>query len=287
VTGHVGAYGLALPGIPPDTARLLGPAPEDWPAWTLEHRATGHEEWELEKLWPDRARLRLSGGGWTAIDGSKRVAALHMAEPPTHAIAHPYLGLIAAVAAYWRGWDYLHAGAVVVDGTVWGVLGDRGAGKTSTLGFLSRREGVEVLCDDVLVLDRERRGYAGPRFTDLREDAAKHLGMGEPLGVVGARERWRAPLGPVETRLPLTGWVDLSWGPEAAVARPAPGDRFTALARSLALRLVPPDPQGLLALADAPFLAFTRPRGLDQLDRALDLLVDALRQSPATPAAAG
>ena len=198
VTGQVGAYGMALPDIAPETASLLGPAPADWPEWRLEHRPTGHEDWELEKLWPERARLRLSGGGWTEIDGSRRVAALHLPDPPSHAIAHPYLGLIAAVAAYWRGWDYFHAGAVAVDGAVWGVLGERGSGKTSTLGFLARRPDVEILCDDVLVLDRELRGYAGPRCTDLREDAAAYLGVGEPLGVVGARERWRAPLGAVE-----------------------------------------------------------------------------------------
>ena len=277
MTGHVGAYGLALPDIAPETARLLGPAPADWPEWRLEHRPTGHEDWELEKLWPDRARLRLSGGGWTEIDGSRQVAALHTPNPPAHAIAHPYLGLIAAVAAYWRGWNYFHAGAVVVDGTVWGVLGDRGSGKTSTLGFLARREGVEILCDDVLVLDKDAQAYAGPRCTDLREDAAAHLGVGEPLGVVGARERWRAPLGPVEPRLPLNGWIDLHWGPTAGLERPGAGERFTALARGLALRLVPPDPAGLLALTDAPFLAFTRPRGLERLDGALDPLLDALR----------
>jgi hypothetical protein len=204
-----------------------------------------------------------------------------MAEPPTHAIIHPYLGLIAAVAAYWRGWDYLHAGAVVIDGAAWGVLGERGAGKTSTLAFLSRRAGVEILCDDVLVLDTEVRAYAGPRCTDLREDAAAHLGEGEPLGVVGARERWRVPLGPVEPRLPLSGWIDLRWGSDVGLERPGAGERFTALARNLALRLVPPDPAGLLALADTPFIAFTRPCGLDRLESALDVLLEALRARPA------
>jgi hypothetical protein len=277
VTGHVGAYGLALPDIAPETARLLGPAPADWPEWGLEHRPTGDEDWELEKLAPDMARLRLSGGGWAEIDRLRRVAALHVAEPPTHAIAHPYLGLIAAVAAYWRGWDYLHAGAVVVDGSAWGVLGERGSGKTSTLAFLARREGVEILCDDVLILDTEAQAYAGPRCTDLREDAAAHLGAGEPLGVVGARDRWRMPLGPVEPRLRLKGWIDLRWGPAAGLERPGAGERFTALARSLALRLMPPEPAGLLALADAPFLTFTRPRGLACLDDALDVLLDAMR----------
>ena len=287
MAGHVGAYGFALPGVPPETARLLVPAPPDWPEWRIEHRPTGHEEWETEKLSPDRARLRLSGGGWTEIDGSARVATIHLPEPPTHAIAHPYLGLIAAVAAYWRGWDYFHAGAIVVDGGVWGVLGDRRSGKTSTLGFLSRREGVEILCDDVLVLDRDLGAYVGPRCIDLREDAAQRLGFGEPIGLVGARERWRVTLGPVEPRLALKGWIDLAWGPEATVERPEAGDRFTVLARSLALRLMPPDPQGLLDLAAAPFLAFTRPRGLDRLDRSLEVLLDALRQLSARPAGAG
>ena len=44
---------------------------------------------------------------------------------------------------------------------------------------------------------RRRAGPAGPRSIDLRPDAAARLGLGESIGVVGARERWRLRAPPV------------------------------------------------------------------------------------------
>lgn len=273
-----GAYGLALPGIDPSAGRFLGPAPAGWPSWAIERDEFVPAGWELETMWADRARLRLSGGGWAEIDGRRRVATCHVhAEASPHALIHPYLGLIGAMAALWRGWDYFHAGGVVVDGGVWGVLGERGAGKTSTLAFMAQRAGVEVFCDDILVLDRRGTAFAGPRCADLRADAARHLGVGEQIGIVGARERWRAPLGSVEPELPFRGWVGLAWADRVELGQLSPGQRFAALAANLALRLVPPEPSGLLALAGAPFHTFARPRSFDSLDAGLDRLVSALR----------
>ena len=273
MSGVAGAYGLALPDVGPDIARLLLEAPREWPEWRLEHRPTGHEGWEREELSPERARLALSGGGWVGIDAHARTAVFYTPDPPTHAVAHPYLGLVASVAAHWRGWNSFHAGAVVIDGQVWGLLGGRESGKTTTLGFLSRRPGVEVLCDDVLVLDGHRRACGGPRCIDLREDAAAFLGAGEPIGVVGARERWRAPLRRVDPALAVRGWIDLRWGQETVVERPGAAERLGALGGALALRLGPSDPSGLLELSALPFLTFTRARGLDRVDASLERLL--------------
>ena len=164
-----------------------------------------------------------------------------------------------------------------MDGEAWGVFGQRGAGKTSTLAHLSLRDGLEILSDDVLVLDADLVAYAGPRCADLRGDAAERLGLGEDLGVVGGRRRWRMPLGPVAPELPFKGWVELAWADAVHVAEPAPVQRFEALAQNLALRLVPPDAAALLRLADQPYLRFGRPRDYDRLDGALDRLVAALR----------
>lgn len=60
------------------------------------------------------------------------------------------------------------------------------------------------------------------------------------------------------------------------MTEPSPADRFEALARNLALRLVPPDPATLLALVDVPFLKLSRPRDLARLGDALDELLAAL-----------
>lgn len=272
-----GAYGLALPDLRGEDARHLGPAPESWPPWRLDWVISDGGRLELETLWADRAQLRVSGGGWVDIEGARNVATLHV--PPgtaRAALVHPYLSLIASMAAYWRGWHYLHAGAFVLDGGVWGVFGVRGAGKTSTLAMLSQRDELEVVADDVLVIDTDGTAYAGPRCTDLRLETAAHLGLGEDIGVVGGRRRWRAALGEVAPELPFRGWVELEWAEQVAVTEPSPSDRFQALARNLALRLVPPDPAALLALLDVPFVKLSRPRDFARMGDALDELLAAL-----------
>ena len=40
----------------------------------------------------------------------------------------------------------------------------------------------------------------------------RRLGVGTPMGKVGARERWRMALDPVPSRLPLRGFVEVAWG---------------------------------------------------------------------------
>ena len=275
--GTLGAYGLALPQVPPDAGRYLGPAPDSWERWTVSRRDWDGGRIENEWLWPHRATLRVSGNGWLEMDGQARTALLHVPTGASDAaLVHPYLSLIAAMAAYWRGWDYLHAGAIVVDGVAWGVFGERGAGKTSTLAYLSRRPGVEVLADDVLIVDEHGTAYAGPRCTDLRGDAAERLGEGEDIGVVGGRRRWRMPLGPIAPEVPFRGWVQLAWDETVAVTEPPPSARFQALAANLALRLVPVDAAALLSLADRPFVRLARPRDFERLEGALDTLLDAL-----------
>ena len=110
-------------------------------------------------------------------------------------LVHPYLAPAAAVIGRWLGRESVHAGAIAVDGRALGVVGARGAGKSSTLAGWAL-DGGEVLCDDLLVLDG-RTTFVGPRSIDLREDAAAQLGAGEPIGVTGARERWRLRLAPI------------------------------------------------------------------------------------------
>ena len=130
------------------------------------------------------------------------------------ALVHPYLAPAAAVIARWLGREPFHAGAFALDGGAWGVLGEREAGKSSLLAWLSL-QGRSVVCDDMLVVAGDTV-FAGPRSVDLRRETAVRLGAGEELGMIGARERWRVGLPPIEPEVPLAGWVFLEWGDEVS-----------------------------------------------------------------------
>jgi hypothetical protein len=166
----------------------------------------------------------------------------------------------------------------VAGGGVWAVVGDREAGKSSTLAWLARA-GVDVLCDDMLIVDGDRP-LAGPRSIDLRADAAEHLGAGEPIGMTGARDRWRLRLGPTSPRPVLGGWVFLAWG-ERIGARALPGpERLARLAAERALRLPPARPDALLELTSLPAWELSRPRGWESLPAAADLLLELASATP-------
>lgn len=267
---NTGLYGLLLPDLDAET-ELLVPAPGHWRPWTIVRRGGEGEEVD-GTIGHDQARLWLAPHGSLVIDRASRTSVFTMRSAPSDAeLAHPYLAATAAIAARWDGWQSFHAGAFVVAGRAWGVIGDRGLGKSSLLAALGGL-GVPVLSDDVLVL-RDGRAMAGPRCVDLREHAARELGIGRSIGVVGTRERWRIMLAPVDAEVPLAGWVTLDWGPEAVIERIAPADRFPLLLDNLTVVLEPPDPPAILALASLPMLTLRRPRRLDRLTASAELLV--------------
>lgn len=187
-------------------------------------------------------------------------------------LLHPYLAYAAGIFGRWLGRLSLHAGAVVVSDGAWAVLGPRESGKSSTLAWLAQA-GFGVLCDDVLVLDR-MNALAGPRVVDLRAETAAELGAGEPLGVIGARERWRLPLDAVEPELPLRGVIFLAWGDDVAATPVAAPERVLRLASELMVRLAPPNPAALLDLAGLPCWELRRPHGLGSLDATGGRLLD-------------
>jgi hypothetical protein len=196
------------------------------------------------------------------------------AEPMASALIHPHLAAVAAVWAHWAGHDGFHAGAFLTDGGVWGVLGEKGSGKSSILAALAKR-GVPIVCDDVLVL-ADRTAFAGPRSIDLRADAAEQLGIGEPLGVIGERERWRVGLGPIEPELPFRGWIALGWSQQPMI-RPLEGaGRLRQLLANRALLVPPRSPSSVFDLAELPFFEFSRPRRWDTMYGALGDLLGAI-----------
>lgn len=276
--GPVGAYGLRVLGAGAESG-LLQPVPAEWPAVTLSVR-TGRRSWQGDVVDGERALLELHDGGGLEI--VRAASAADVILPPgarRGGLAHPYLAPVAAVVGHWLGREAFHAGAVVVAGGAWAVLGEGGAGKSSLLARLAL-DGAAVLADDLVVLDGSD-AFAGPRALDLRADAAAELEAGVALGKVGTRERWRVRLDPVPVRVPLRGWVTLAWGDELALEPVRAPERLGALGRYRAVRLPPADPGALLRLAALPGRTLRRPRSWRSLGPAATLLVDALPEPPA------
>jgi hypothetical protein len=221
----------------------------------------------------------LRSGGQIVIERREQTVLYRVPHPVREdELVHPYLAPAAAVIGRWMGRESLHAGAFAAGGHALGVVGTREAGKSSTLAWLAL-QGVDVLCDDMLIVDGDRP-LAGPRSIDLRADAAERLGAGEPIGMTGARERWRLRLGPPAPAATLRGWVFLAWG-ERVEARALPArERIPRIAEERGLRLPPVRPDALLELASLPAWELSRPRGWASLPQAADLLLELASATP-------
>jgi hypothetical protein len=271
-----GAYGLHLPALE-QAGNLLVQAPERWAEWQIVlAEGSGRPTEFVEE---GRARLICEPSGWVDLERDARTSTIHVPDAPTvQEIAQPRLGITAIVAAHWRGEQSFHAGAFLAGGAAWGVLGGKGAGKSSLLATLAAMD-VPVLADDLLVVDGRLAALAGPRCIDLREQAAAALGMGESIGVVGTRKRWRVRLGSVPCQAPLGGFVCLEWG-EPEVRELSPDQRVRALFANLALLLGERRDATLLSalmeLFALPTLSVRRPREIAQIDQTAERLLHAI-----------
>ncbi len=279
---------MRVAGLADGVERLL-PVPPEWPLLELvrreadwPHRANEHED-EIERaharvtLRDDGAVIRLVGSGRIRLERDPPRATLRVQAPLLdEELLHPHLGGLAAIFARWNGRNAFHAGGIVIDGAAWGVLGDRRSGKSSLLASFAAT-GRGVVCDDVLVIEDDV-AFAGPRFVDLREDAAEHLGIGEELGRVGARARWRVPLPAIPPAVPFRGWVALQWcdEPDLQITTVDAGRRVPLLGASLTLGAPPLDGTELLALAALPMLELRRPRDWRSAASVVDALARAL-----------
>ncbi len=272
MTGDFGAYGLRIRGVA-EAAPLLVSAPSDWPLYSVESRLGTASGGEFAT--DEQARLLLRNGGEISIDRSAAEVVFTVPEPVSdQALVHPYLAPAAAVIARWLGREPFHAGAFALAGGAWGVLGEREAGKSSLLAWLSL-QGRDVVCDDMLVVSGETV-FAGPRSVDLRRETAERLGAGEELGVIGARERWRVVLPPVEPEVPLAGWVFLEWGEDVSVTPVEPGERLARLIHHRGVRLPPASHEALLGLAALPAWEVRRPPDWASLADSGERLLDVL-----------
>jgi hypothetical protein len=265
----LGAYGLRLENV--RRARdLLNPADLSWPALRI-RRKVGFAEAEHDWMNDSAARLNLQNGGQIGIDRARGEAVFTVPHKVgTAEIVHPLLAPVAAVMAYWLDRESFHAGAFVVAGKAWAVLGERGGGKSTTIAGLAL-EDVPIVCDDLLVLDG-LRSFRAPRSVDLRRTAAKGLGVGTPLGVVGARERWRLNVRQLEGDYELGGWVFLNWGDQLEASRLRPSERLLRLTACRGTRLPPRSQDALLELASLPAWELTRPKRWSSLPQTVDWL---------------
>jgi hypothetical protein len=266
-----GAWGLRLHG-PAIEGGLLLPG-SGWPvvevAITVDQPPDGPDRFD-----EDDADIRLFGGGRVRCHRAGMASELVLPELPTaDAIIHPHLGSTATIMNYWLGRTSFHAGAVIVEGGAWALLGHRGDGKSSSMARFVL-QGLPVLTDDILAV-AGRTAFAGPRCLDLREEPATRFGLGTYLGWVGSRERWRVRLADVPTECPLLGWVFLEWAPTLTVEPVSPAIALPRLLDFGAASLVP-DPTTLLDLAALPAWSWRRPQSWDAMPDATDALLHAL-----------
>ena len=117
---------------------MLVSAPSSWPALAL-HVETGEDRPPHEEIGANYAELWLAAGGWAELDRAGLSARLRIPEgTPESALIHPLLAPVALVMARWLGREGFHGGGIVASGGVWGLLGDKTAGKSTTLAWLAR-----------------------------------------------------------------------------------------------------------------------------------------------------
>jgi hypothetical protein len=257
-----------------DVEHLLGAAEPSWPRLDIAARR-GSIDGFRERIDEGGATMILLGAAAVVRRSPGSAVFTFEGEPSLEAVVHPYLAPVAGLLSHWHGRESIHAGAFVVDGGAWALIAEREGGKSSTLARLAL-DGVPIAGDDLLVIERGTV-FAGPRALDLRRDAARILGVGEPMGVLGARERWRLVLEPDGGALPLRGWIFLAWGDDVSI-RPVPaGERFRRLVAQRTIRLAPRDPSTLLNLAAQPAFELRRPRSWSSLEAATKVLLASLR----------
>lgn len=247
---------------------LLGAVPDHFPALRLAYRQRAPAA-GTSSIDGDRAVFALDGGSALTVERDTACATYAGPRKPLAAdVVHPLLTAAAGAIGLWSGYELFHAAAFVVDGRVWGLLGDKESGKSTVAACLAQR-GHAVVCDDLLAI-RGRTALAGPRCIDLRPEAARRLGLGEQAETEGSRERWRLTLAPVDAEIELGGWVVLAWGDAVEAVRIRPPELLGRLAAHRTWRGLPVDPVGLLDLATLPAWELRRPRAWASFARAAD-----------------
>ncbi len=275
MTSMDGAWGVRFPSMG-ETTSILGGSLPGWPEVAVSTTVDPTPP-ELTVWGADAAQYALAGGNHIKIQRTPAVVELTLRAPTVpECVVAPHLTSAASTIGVWMGRMAFHAGAVLLGNGAWILAGDKGSGKSSTLGWLARA-GVPVITDDLVVCERGKV-LAGPRCVDLRPEAARALEAGRPLGFVGTRERWRVYLDRCLPDHPLRGWVFLEWGEAPSLDRLRPGELLPRIPHQRALRLPMDDPAGLLDLAARPGFVWRRPQRWKAADQAFALLLKVLNE---------
>lgn len=206
------------------------------------------------------------------IERAARTAVLVTDRPwPPGAIAHPFLAAPAIAFAWWERREAMHGGAFVTGGCAWAVLAEKGGGKSTTLAALAAA-GATVVADDLLIIV-EGRVLAGPRCIDLTPEAAAAVGASDARRD-SRTTKLRMSLGPTEPERALGGLVHLSWGDRAEVRAVPVQERAARIARHRSVfGRHSTAPGGILDLLRLPSYELRRPKRMDSLSAAVDLLL--------------
>ncbi len=254
------------------------PAEPGWPSVVLGQRGREDDGIPTEEFTSDRALLRIegTGGGHVIIDREPPRATFVLSEPLTQdELLHPFLSPVGAAFSYWLGREAFHAGAFVAEGSAWGVVGEREAGKSSLLAWLALN-GHPILTDDLLVVEA-MTAMAGPRCIDLRPESLSLVGPGHRITPARSGARSRLEVDAVASEVPLGGWVVLGWGDEVSLERLPPPARLGALGGHRAILLPPTRPAHLLELIGLPVWRLQRPPSWDLLPQVMGQLLDTLQ----------
>lgn len=268
-----GAYGFRWLGLPDEG--LITPAPLHWPEAKVTMKQGPEQVPRGFEMNERRASISLLGGGLMEARRAPLEATYLVADSVARdELIHPYLAPAAGVFASWLGYESFHAGGLVVDGGVWGVLGDKEKGKSSLLAWFAQ-DGQEVFTDDLLIVSGTM-ALAGPRCIDLRPEAAQMLEGRDPTSLVRGGTRDRLFLNSVESELEMRGWLYLEWGSRIEIEPVAPSERLSKLAGFRGLPRVPTDPSGYLRLGVLPAFEVSRPRRWEVMPELMGTLTDAL-----------
>lgn len=261
----LGAYGFQLRGLD-DAARWMQPQPGR-PALRVEvSSSTGGRE--ASRVDAESADIALIGGG--RLRASRHEPVLHYELPSLPSVAdllHPYLAPGAALFAKWSRLEALHAGAFLAPRGAVLLIGDKEAGKSTTLAWLAREQRVGVVADDMIVI---QNGHAlvGPRLIDMRIDEGSARD-----DVVRDGTRRRLQLESTSPSAPLAGTVVLEWGDDVSCIEVPPPERIGLLADSRMFPFLNGDPPELLDLVAKPMVRLRRPQAHGALPAVTELLV--------------
>ncbi len=257
---HHGLYGVIIEGI--DGGDGWGEVQAGSPRWNVTVEGPPTQQFLEGAQWG----FKLGDGGLARAEqaGTGGKLRLALTRPvPTRDLGHPYLSVVGMLAPLWAGGVALHGGVFVSYGRAWVMMGSKGGGKSTTLALMAQA-GRQVLADDMAVVGSNLMVHRGPRYIDLRQEVSEALGVGEPVGVLGTRERWRYRLGQAPMAAPLGGIIVPRWGDEESVASLDAVTRLRVVASSFPIAY--PNDRSALVMDIAnsvPMLVWTRPEGLD------------------------